>query len=103
MIFEFDLRDTNGAPVELGDLVRVLLPEVRRDALDEWGDDYYLPGRTAVGIIGLRLSRGLVVKITALISNDDGSEGDGGLVGKTIPLRRTARQWYKVNQQEITG
>ena len=94
--FEFDLRDTNGTPVQFGDVVRVMLPEVDRPALNEWGDDCYLPGRTVEGIIGLRPSRGLVVKITAIVSNDDDGEGGGELVGKTIPLRYTARQWYKV-------
>lgn len=100
----FDLTDSDGQPVEIGDTIRIVYPEVERRSYR--GDDiaFYLPRVVALATIGFRPSRGLYLKVIAVESveycdDESAEEFPTGIVpGKLTAFRRTVWKWWRVGQ-----
>jgi len=91
--FEVDLRDSGGTPVEFGDTIRVVLPEVINGIFDPGSESYgSVEERVVEGQLKFWLSKGLVFKVTRIIKND----GDDLKIGQIIPLRRRIWDWWKI-------
>lgn len=90
-------RDSNGTPVEFGDKIRVIFPEVDFVNVSPDGDEdyFFIPERIAEGIIKFQLSKGILIKITKIIKDDNGDLE----VGKTRKLRYVAWKWYKIEEK----
>jgi len=98
----FELKDSNGTDVEIGDMIIAHIPEV--ELSDYSGEDlyYYRPGMEILGKVMLPPSKGLklkVVKILNIHSNyelTDAVKQSIPTVKTLIDFRRTVWDWYKV-------
>jgi hypothetical protein len=97
-IFEIDLRDSEGTPVDFGDLVRVTLPAIEVDRF-VGEEPKYIPERIVDGRLILRLSTGLMLKIVRIVKVEDGFDPYTE-VGQVIPLRRSVWRWYKLTERD---
>lgn len=94
---EIDLNDSNGIPVEIGDTVKVTLPEIE---ITNRTDKVYIPERIVKATVYFRASRGLLLKINEIVSVDGmdkwTEEEIDTWVGQIIPFKRTIWEWYKI-------
>jgi len=108
--FEFELNDSNGVPVEIGDIIEVDFPEVDIHYGPDWDDDYYRPPFTALCRLKMWRSKGLMLKIKRIVSVDFVSVDDPkfdermlkGLPkpGDMREFRFTTLKWRKVEERE---
>jgi hypothetical protein len=103
----FELRDKKGNDVELGDLVRVWLPEVDHRTISfDYGviDLDPTPERIVVAKVVMFPSSGLHLKIVEII-DDGGCPEDTPQPGTYIPFRRTSWEWeperYLASEDEV--
>jgi len=95
--FEVDLRDSDGTPVEFGDTIQVILPEIDNFVPADMGYGpldiiSHVPERMVEGQLKFWLSKGLVFKITRIITDPDKELH----VGQHMALKTTAWRWKKI-------
>ena len=99
MIIEYNIKDKNGRSIEIGDKVRVDLPEVP-SGNDFEADGFGFPGFDACtieAIVGHRLSSGINLKITKVIPvYPEDFDAFNVRVAQVIPFRRCAWEWEKI-------
>ena len=96
---EIDLRDSDGTPVEFGDTIQVTLPEIDHFVPAGMGygplDAHFrIAERQVEGKLKFWLSKGLVFRITKIITDPDRELH----INQHIPLKRTVWDWRKVDK-----
>lgn len=98
---EFELKDSNGIDVNIGDEIIVTIPEVEIRQGGDGDYEYYRPQITARAKIYLPPSNGLMIKILEVIDvldidNDVKNKdcyNDSYTVGKALKFPRTTWHW----------
>jgi len=97
----FEMKDSNGVNTEIGDEIKVRIPEVEYPLYPDDNEMYFRPAYVAKAKILLPPSKGLQIRIIEILdvsSVDDDDDAFIGQPGDVFPFRRTVWKWHNLTR-----